>query len=242
MKAYCQYLKNESRVSLNALLAKEGFRQMGFEIIDFETIEEINSQPEDIIVGGIQEVQAILSRFEIFPEEINYPKELESYLGRKISISSVNTIASNPDLWNVFIKPSKISKKFTGVYVKSAKDLIACGDQFEDTEVFVSEPVTFLNEWRCFVRYGKILDVRPYRGNWRYLYNPDVIEKAVQDYTTAPAGYGIDFGVTNDGRTLLVEVNDGYSLGAYGLSLFDYAKLLSARWAQLTNTEDFCNF
>lgn len=32
------------------------------------------------------------------------------------------------------------------------------------------------------------------------------------------------------------------SLGSYGLFYLDYAKLLSARWAELTNTKDECNF
>ncbi|MBQ8961536.1 MAG: hypothetical protein IJ071_10060 [Ruminococcus sp.] len=41
---------------------------------------------------------------------------------------------------------------------------------------------------------------------------------------------------------MLIEVNDGYALGCYGLFYIDYAKLLSARWAELTGTEDECAF
>jgi hypothetical protein len=40
----------------------------------------------------------------------------------------------------------------------------------------------------------------------------------------------------------MVEVNDGYALGAYGLMPLAYAKFLAARWAQLAGTEDYCNF
>ena len=53
-----------------------------------------------------------------------------------------------------------------------------------------------------------------------------------------PEGFAMDFGVTDDGRTLLIEVNDGYSLGTYGLEATLYARLLSARWAELNGTED----
>lgn len=63
-----------------------------------------------------------------------------------------------------------------------------------------------------------------------------------QDGVGAPAGYAADFGVTGDGRTLLVEINDGYPLGCYGLQHNLYAQLLSARWAELVGTEDECNF
>ena len=92
------------------------------------------------------------------------------------------------------------------------------------------------------MRYGHILSVRPYKGDWRKHYDYRVIENAVKEFTSAPAGYAIDFGLTDDGRTLLIEVNDGYALGCYGLFYIDYAKLLSARWAELTGTEDECAF
>jgi succinate-acetate transporter protein len=39
-------------------------------------------------------------------------------------------------------------------------------------------------------------------------------------------------------KTLLIEVNDGYALGSYGLFYIDYAKILAARWAELTGTKD----
>ena len=49
----------------------------------------------------------------------------------------------------------------------------------------------------------------------------------------APAAYGLDFGVTADGRTLLVEANDGFALGCYGLDPVIYAEMLEARWCEL---------
>ncbi len=73
-------------------------------------------------------------------------------------------------------------------------------------------------------------------------FDPSVVENAVAQFKSAPKGYAIDFGLTDKGETLLIEVNDGYSLGCYGLFDLDYAKLLSARWAELTNTVDECNF
>ena len=128
------------------------------------------------------------------------------------------------------------------VVVRSTKDLIGCGIQGVDQEVYCSEVVKFEAEWRCFVRYGQILSVRQYKGDWRRHYDPEVIENAVKEFRSAPAGYAIDFGLTDDGRTLLIEFNDGYALGCYGLFYIDYAKLLSARWAELTGTEDECAF
>lgn len=42
--------------------------------------------------------------------------------------------------------------------------------------------------------------------------------------------------------TRSIEVNEGYSLASYGLYDIRYAKLLAARWAELTDTVDECAF
>lgn len=49
----------------------------------------------------------------------------------------------------------------------------------------------------------------------------------------APAAYSMDIGVTDNGDTLIVEVNDGYALGSYGLSAYKYATFLQTRCQQL---------
>lgn len=133
-------------------------------------------------------------------------------------------------------------KKFTGVVVRTSKDLIGYGSCYDNADVICSEVLDIKAEWRVFVRYGEILDVRQYKGDWRMHFNPRIIENCIKDYVSAPAGYVADFGVTDKGDTVLIEVNDGYSIGCYGLLHINYAKLLSARWAELTHTEDECRF
>ena len=242
MRVYIQCRENNLPHSYNFYSAYQGFREMGFEIIPFQNMEDLkNSEKEDIIVGYVEIVRKRLAEFGIQTPEMDYPQELNEYLGRRIWQTKISQIANHPETWPVFMKPIE-DKKFTGVVVRSTKDLMGCGTYGEDTDVLCSEVVNFKAEWRCFVRYGKILDVRPYKGDWRASYNANVIENAVSEYKNAPNGYAIDFGVTDDGRTLLIEVNDGYALGSYGLFYLDYAKLLSARWAQLTDTMDECAF
>lgn len=215
---------------------------MGFETVHFYDDDTLlKSNKEDIVVGYVATVRSRLYDFGIITPEMDYPDELHKYLGRKIWKAKMNDINNSPESWPVFIKPFE-DKQFTGVVVRSTKDLIGCGIQGVNQDIYCSEIVDFVAEWRCFVRYGRILSVRPYKGDWRKHYDHKVIECAVKEFTTAPAGYAIDFGLTSDGRTLLIEVNDGYALGCYGLFYIDYAKLLSARWAELTGTEDECAF
>ena len=242
MKVYIQSTNKYLPHSYNFFNAYQGFNEMGFETIMFHSFEELKtSQKEDIIVSYLDPVRRRLNNFGIIPPEIDYPDELKDFLGRKIWNLKLNQVANSPEMWPVFIKPVE-TKKFTGVVVRSPKDLIGCGTYGENPDIICSEVVNFKAEWRCFVRYGKILDVRPYKGDWRLHYDASIIENVVKKFSSAPKGYAVDFGLTDDGRTLMIEVNDGYALGCYGLLYFDYAKLLSARWAELTHTKDECAF
>ncbi len=68
------------------------------------------------------------------------------------------------------------------------------------------------------------------------------VKDMVHSYVDAPSAYSIDIGLTDNDENIIVEVNDGYSLGTYGLDPLLYAKLLSACWVELTRTEDECAF
>ncbi|MGG4213866.1 ATP-grasp domain-containing protein [Paenibacillus sp. FSL L8-0638] len=242
MKVYIRKGFDHEIANHNFYAAFDGFKQMGFEIRYFENINKLTDHnKEDIVISYVDDVRTALHIHDIVASEIDYPKELTAYLGRKIWKSKLSVIANNPENWNIFIKPVE-DKKFTGVVVRSTKDLIGCSTYGEDPEILCADIVNFVAEWRCFVRYGKILDIRRYKGNWRAHFDYKVVENVVSQFQAAPKGYAVDFGLTDKGETLLVEVNDGYSLGHYGLFSLDYAKLLSARWAELTSTIDECDF
>ena len=238
MRVWIQSHKGYRPASKNFFEAMCGFEELGAEICFFHNPMEMRqAEPEDILVGYVEAVQRHLDEMGFSYPDLDYPAELEYCLGRKIWKSTINTINSHPEQWPVFVK-SIADKEITGVLIRSPKDLVGCGNWEHDVPVWCSEPVQFITEWRCFIRYGKILDARHYRGTWEKMPDPEVIKKAVQDYKNAPAGYSLDFGLTDTGKTLLIEVNDGYALGSYGLFYVDYAKLLAARWAELTGTKD----
>lgn len=132
------------------------------------------------------------------------------------------------------------------------KDLMGCGNHAEDYEVLVSESLDIAAEWRCFITYDEIIDVRPYgmiidksRKGYLYHYDAQVLNSMMESFVSwedRPMACSMDICVTKDGRTLLVEFNDAYSLGAYGLADIYYAKLISARWSQLLGVKDEYHF
>ncbi len=168
-------------------------------------------------------------------EHYDYPEELIDYRGRNIWKRKLKEISH--EKMPIFIKPVE-EKIAPGIVVKTLSDFQEYALLDPDTELYCSEPVDFVSEWRCFLLYGRIIGVRFYYGDPDIECNQSIIAAAVKAYPNMPAGCALDFGVTDDGRTLLIEMNDGYSLGTYGLEPTLYARLLTARWAELNGTED----
>ncbi|MFC0776398.1 ATP-grasp domain-containing protein [Terrimonas alba] len=243
MNLYIEKLVRGESSNISAYTAIEAFYNMGFEIIEVTTIENLEIEEGHIFLGSISFIHKALELLHIkTPEPLDYPESLKEFFGRKIYASTISQISNHPDSWNVFIKPKGYLKKFTGRLVKSTADLIGTSDFETDTPIWVSESVNFIAEWRTFVRYGEILGVRQYKGDWRCSYDYRIIEKAVASYTNSPKAYALDFGLTDHGKMLVVEANEGYSIGSYGLFYVDYAKLISTRWCELTGQKDLCNF
>ncbi len=245
MKAYIQTDDSGNFFNVNAYVAHEGFQKMGWETEKFFSLDEIPDQdPADVLVGGIGNVRKRLAQLGIAGSEveIDYPPELQKYLGRKVWSTTIEALFQDPQSWNVFAKPQTETKKFTGKILREYKDFIGLVDPENPTQIWCSEVVEFLTEWRCFVRYGEIMDIRRYKGAWDTRLDLSVVQNAVADFSQAPAAYGLDFGIDALGQMRLVEVNDGHSLGTYGLNGLHYAKFLAARWAELTHTTDYANF
>ena len=137
----------------------------------------------------------------------------------------------------VFIK-SVEDKAAPGIVINSWTDLEEYKWLDPEFDIYCSECVHFVSEWRCFMIYGQLADIRFYYGDESVKCDQSIIYAAIRAYPKMPAGCALDFGVTDDGRTLLIEMNDGYSLGIYGLDPTLYARLLTARWAELNGTID----
>lgn len=228
MDLYIEKLVRGEFSNISFYAGLEAFYNMGFQINEVSSFENLQVSDEHVFLGGIQFVHEALRLLnQEIPEPFDYPQSLEEFFGRKIYASTISQISNNPDRWNVFVKPRGFLKQFTGRLIKGTVDLIGTSNYEADTPIWVSEPVDFIAEWRVFVRYNEVLGVRHYKGDWRCSYDSKVIERAVRAFKDAPHAYALDFGLTKDGRFLVVEANEGYSIGSYGLFYVDYAKLIA---------------
>jgi hypothetical protein len=241
--AYVQANDSGQAYSPSGASAARGFAYLGYEVRYFRPAElpDLPLTTETVVVGGMSVVLGATERIGVrCPSHVTIPTELSPFLGRdcwRTTVAGVREAGRFP----VFVKPYLDSKVFTGRIVRSGDDLdslLASRDGYppitEDFPLLAQEPVTFLSEWRAFVVRGRIVGMSHYEGDPLLFPAAGVIRTTLGAYRSAPAGYSADFGVTDDGRTLLVEINDGHSLGNGGLVANLYAELLKARWEEMT--------
>lgn len=204
----------------------EGALQCGLLTRSYFRVDEIYEEYElgDIVLDGIDQVQYCLNKFGIEPQEFNYPEVLQPYLGRKIWKDTINSIASDESKWSAgnFVKPIK-EKVFTGKVISSIKDLIGCGSCYEDYEVLVSEPLDVVYECRGFVYYDELKDLRPYKGDYKYMkyMDTDVIAQAMEDWKQwedRPNACSLDFAVIRVKANVKKEFKPTYQPSHFSVS------------------------
>jgi hypothetical protein len=175
------------------------------------------------------------------PKPLDYPEPLQPYLMRKVwkaTLREVETAFEQGSTAETFIKPANRQKLFTGYVVQDDRGLQKIGSVSRNQEVWCSEVVFWKSEYRVYIVQGDIVSIDHYAGDAKKPVNKKFVEEAVFVYEKsgeAPAGYAIDFGILENEETAIVEVNDGYALGAYDeINSQNYANLLFKRWAELT--------
>ena len=235
-------------INKNVYNAWYGFTKMGIWAESFVWSDlqagRLELARDAAIVGGILTVRTALEQLGApAPANIDYPAALLPFLLRRVERSTVREAHRRcvDDRFDppVFMKPVTGHKEFTGHVLAVYRDrlLTAAWALAEpDTAVWLSDVVAFVAEWRYFVHGREIVGVGHYHGDPLRAPDPTVVRTTVAAYTRSPAAYTIDFGVLTDDTTALVEVNDGFSFGCYGLNPYPHAQMLATRWQELVHT------
>ena len=194
---------------------------------------------DTFVAGTIPVVQGALKQLGIeVPSPDDYPEALRAYLHRRTWRATLRDVEFG--VWEgapaIFAKPADRLKSFTGRVFRGTDDLYYLGAASRRQVVWCSEVVEWRSEYRVYVLRDTIVSVDPYAGDPAVALDFDVVRGAIADYRAAgaPCAYAIDFGVLSDGRTALVEANEGYGLGAYVIDADAYTDLLVARWLELS--------
>lgn len=219
--------------------AWEGFKNLGYNVqpFYFNEMDSLDISKGTIVSGYIRSAH---KAFQIIgcpiPDEISIPDELLEFAGRKIWHSTLGQIRQDEPY--CFIKPLKGQKLFTG-HVRDGNMgyLVQTAGLSDETELLCSEVVRFATEWRGFVLDRKLIGLKNYKGDFTLIPNADLIHQAIEQYTSSPIAYSIDVGVTDEGKTVLVEINDAFALGSYGLEPDRYVAMIEARWDEIVNVQ-----
>lgn len=233
----------------NVYNAWYGFTKMGLWSDSFFAPDlyagKVELARDALVIGGIGTVRTALAQLGApEPENIDYPDPLRPFLLRDVRRATIREAhrLCRDDRFDppVFIKPVTGHKEFTGHVLAVYRDLLhtaGWAHEEPETAVWISDVVEFVAEWRYFVKHREVVGVGHYFGDPLRAPDPAVVRAAVAAYDPCPAAYVIDLGVLADGRTALVEVNDGFSFGCYGLNPYTHAHMLAARWLEMVGLE-----
>ena len=212
-----------------------GAEEMEHTIRTFTNFNDIPNKPNHIVVGSVEQCQGWLklNNYEI-PQAIDI-NQFSEFLKRKIFISHTSEIEELLKSGPIFIKPANKIKAFTGFQVdnKLMFDLFSEGYQ---GDILVQDVLDIISEYRIYVTDGKIVGCKHYSGDFLKFPQGHIInsifQKAKQMLTHH--SYTIDVAVLEDGTTALIELNDGWACGNYGLEPLDYYLFCRNRWLQIT--------
>jgi hypothetical protein len=237
MRAYIQHASDGYPTNVNTYAALRGFELLGAEVRAFQADDVVTVarglSAEDVLVGYVGVAHQAFDAMGVpRPALDTWPEALAAFFLRRLWTATLGEVRASDA--PVFIKPLRNVKTFPG-HVRNVgrPDAMHTAMIADDCPIACSEVVEFESEWRCFVLEGRVLDVRRYKGTFRSSVDWSVLDAALESFRDQPAGFALDLGVLTDGRTAIVEVNDGYSVGAYGLAAAHYAQLLQARWREI---------
>ena len=188
-----------------------------------------------LVEGSVESIsEALACLGKSIPEPDYYPASLEQYLHRKVWRSTLADAICESEKRPVFIK-SHEWKRLTGTVIHKSNILFDLDDSLD---VWCSDPVIFMQEYRVYVRDHKIIGVSRYDEAESDNMRLDMIAIAqaisILKESCPRAAYAFDWGILDSGETALVENNDGWAIGRYApLDYRTYTEFLMARWQEL---------
>jgi len=216
--------------------AKLGAESQSNPVIPFVCANDILISKYNIVVGSVEECTKYFTRLGIEPPQQIELKYYKDFLGRNIYHDiKLQDIGNFP----VFIKPNNIIKQFNGFVAHKKWDI-----DFEiyhqkiepDTLVQCQDVIDVVSEYRVYVSNKRIIGCKHYTGNCLRFPDRNIIDNCFRmvDNNITNISYTLDFGILSNGQTILIEINDAWAIGNYGLEPYTYYQFIKSRWLQIT--------
>jgi hypothetical protein len=211
-----------------------GAEQNGTKHRPFESIDQIDSSPYNVIVGSVEECSRWLSK-----NGYNVPQEIDITPSVKRKESPVREFLNENSIYPVFIKPSGTIKAFTGTVVTSKEDAEMVLSGYEGNIWIYKHVMDFISEWRAYIHNGKLVKICHYKGEPLEFPDHVTVRSYLKMHKDIPyKAFTLDFGVAiapnGSTNTYLIEGNDMWAIANYGLEPDQYYQAIKDRWLQIT--------
>lgn len=140
----------------------------------------------------------------------------------------------------IFVKPVQ-NKLFSGLVLDGCQ--YSCLDGLpDDTPIMVYKPFSSAveSEWRVYVHNHKIVDSRNYSGDFCLSPNYEFVRQIIQENKVDfPIAYTLDVGILANGESVVVEFNDMWAIGNYGVPNDLYVRMLTDRYFEIVKKYDY---
>lgn len=252
MKVFLQNLRPDSSSYLVLQNVEHWFWERGYEIGHFSLQDltaglldtSLNEQREETILFAIPEVlrMALRRLNHREPPLFELPDCLMPWIGRFTWETTLGQVREQVDSeigFNPFhIRPLDPKRVFKGAIVYGLRDLIPSASLANETPVLAQQKVEFVSEWRAFVFRDKVIHLSRTKGDVLRYPDREVMLAAINAYTNRPIVFGMDWGITASGQTLLIDVNDGIAAGNLGMHGQIFAAMIEAKWRDWIGLSD----
>lgn len=189
-------------------------------------------------VGSIDVMSMLFKNIGKYPTPIDFPESIISsgLLNRKIATMKLHDFV---DVFKIsqkpmFVKPVQ-TKLFDGALISKDEHLSYL--KLENCDVLVCDPIEILSEHRVYIHNKKAIYSCNYSGDFRINPNFEYVDKLNEEYKEQPISYTIDVAVLKDSSMTVIEFNDFWAIGSYGLYCINYAQMLLDRYCEIVSIE-----
>jgi hypothetical protein len=215
---------------------------MKYRLTPFEEVAEGNWDSlirTNLFVGSVEFMREVFKRIGLDDVRLPMNSDREHEI---ITLGEAHERVAKGE--KIFIKPIEI-KLFTGL-VLDGMIYASLANLPQDTKVMAYKPFDkkILSEWRIYVHNKKIVDARNYSGDFMIIPIKSWLDKKITSLDNFPCAYTIDVGLlesngfdfedsTYNVEPILIEFNDLWALGNYGMPNDLYLQLLQDRYFEI---------
>jgi len=187
-------------------------------------------------VGSIRFMKRIFRELDKNPRSEDYPEELNNFVftKRRINKSTIRDIKKYNFTQDHWIKPVE-TKVFDAFPISNGLEILS--EFSDDLELWVSDSINIKSEWRFYIYNGEIVHGCCYQGDI-FLSIEKVkqfIYSMLEEWKNKPCAFTFDIGILENSESCLIEVNDFWAIGNYGLKSHIYFSMLRDRYKEIVN-------